>query len=149
LQYPANITPPPPTSIGVDNRLEELGVVEITGADAEAESKLEEIIAELAKMEKGYDGIELEWTHGGPGIVGVKWKDKESAQSMPDHDFISKEDTANVEALVFVQTPDCWCDKERVDTCTITRLKRKRRKEARWHTHPRWDDDAYGFLLMA
>jgi hypothetical protein len=52
--------------------LEELGVVEIRGADGESERKLEEIIRELAKMEKGYDGIELEWAYGGPGIVGVK-----------------------------------------------------------------------------
>jgi hypothetical protein len=56
-----------------------------------------------------------------------------------------------VEALVFVRTVDCWCDEDRVDRCTITRLERKAGggKRARWHTHPRWDDDAYGFLLMA
>jgi hypothetical protein len=51
--------------------------------------------------------------------------------------------------LVFVQTKECWCGEERVDRGTITRLERKRWREARWHTHPRWDDDAYGFLLMA
>jgi len=99
---------------------------------------------------KGWDGIELEWTHGGLGIVGVKWKDKVRAQSIRDHDFISREDVANVEALVFVPTKDCWNDEERVDRCTITRLERKvgGGKKARWHTHPRWEDGAYGFLLM-
>jgi hypothetical protein len=105
--------------------LEELGVVEIRGAEEESERGLEGIIRELEKMEKGYDGIELEWSHGGPGIVGVKWKDKESAKSVQDHHFISRGDAANVEALVFVQTRDCRCDKERVDRCTITWLERK------------------------
>ena len=131
--------------------LEELGVVEIRGADEESEKKLEEIIEELAKKEKGYDGIELEWTHGGPGIVGVKWKGKERAKYVPDHDFMSKAHMASEDALVFTQTRDCWSDEERVDRCTITRLERKAGggERARWHTHPRWNDDAYGFLLMA
>jgi hypothetical protein len=55
--------------------LEDLGVVEIRGADEESEKRLEEIIDLLAKKEKGCDGIELEWVHGGAGIVGARWKD--------------------------------------------------------------------------
>jgi hypothetical protein len=52
-----------------------MGVVEIRGADEESEKRLEEIIDLLAKKEKGCDGIELEWVHGGAGIVGARWKD--------------------------------------------------------------------------